>query len=85
MQTIARVMKGWQEEAADAGNERRSWRWLIEADTDLDGFDHTGEPTSLWAFVRVSLDLNRPGEAEKGEDVDLDGFGMCIWGHGGKP
>jgi len=84
VQTISRVMKGWQEEAADSGGERRSWRWLVEADTDADGFDHTGEPTSFWAFLRASLDLNRPGEAEKGEDIDLDGFGVCVWGQTGK-
>src|ERR1043166_7015543 len=35
LQTVARVMKGWQEEA-EPGNEKRSWRWLMEGDTDAD-------------------------------------------------
>ena len=26
MQALARVLKGWQEEATDSGTERRSWR-----------------------------------------------------------
>ena len=29
VQNMSRVLKGWQEEASDAGkDERRSWRWL---------------------------------------------------------
>src|SRR4051794_27585509 len=40
---LVRVLKGWQEEAADAGAEKRSWRWLVEADVDASGFDHKGE------------------------------------------
>lgn len=79
LQAIARVLKGWQEEA-DAGRERRSWRWLLEGDTDVDGYDHTGEPSSLWAFVRLSLDRGGPGDPDKGEDLDLEGFGLRIWG-----
>src|SRR5437588_3430154 len=81
LQAIARVMKGWQEEA-DPGGERRSWRWLIEGDTDTDGYDHNGEPTCVWAFVRASLDRGAPGEGEKGEDIDLEGFGVRGWGAG---
>jgi hypothetical protein len=77
---VARVMKGWQEEASDAGTDKRSWRWLLEADTDADGYDHTGERASLWGFLRVSLDRGTPGESEKGEDIDLDGFGLRVWG-----
>jgi hypothetical protein len=80
VQAIARVLKGWQEEASDAGSERRAWRWLMEADTDPDGFDHTGERVSMWAFLRVTLDRSNPGDAEKPEDIDLDGFGVRIWG-----
>src|SRR6516164_8988860 len=38
---LARVLKGWQEEA-DPGSERRTWRWLLEGDTDVHGYDHTG-------------------------------------------
>jgi hypothetical protein len=78
LQGIARVMKGWQEEA-EAGSERRTWRWLLEADTDADGYDHAGEQASMWCFLRVSLDRGGPGEPEKGEDIDLHGFGMQIW------
>ncbi|MCI0461275.1 MAG: hypothetical protein L0Z62_30375 [Gemmataceae bacterium] len=75
---LARVLKGWQEEA-DPGSEKRSWRWLMEADTDSDGYDHAGEPACLWAFLRVALDRGSPEEPEKGEDIDLEGFGVQIW------
>src|SRR5437588_12149822 len=34
LNVIARVLKGWQEEAADAGRQRRAWRWIFEGDTD---------------------------------------------------
>jgi hypothetical protein len=79
LQAVARVLKGWQEEA-DPGSERRSWRWLLEADTDADGYDHTGEPVSLWGFLRVSLERGGPGEPDKGEDIDLEGFGLQVEG-----
>jgi hypothetical protein len=79
VQAMARVLKGWQEEA-DPGSERRTWRWLLEGDTDGDGYDHTGEPTSLWVYLRASVDRGGPGEAEKGEDIDFDGFGFRIAG-----
>jgi len=78
LQAVSRVLKGWQEEA-DPGSERRSWRWLVEADTDADGYDHSGERASLWAFLRVSLDRGAPDEPEKGEDIDLEGFGARFW------
>jgi hypothetical protein len=78
LQAISRVLKGWQEEA-DPGTERRTWRWLLEADTDADGYDHNGEETSLWAILRVGLDRGGPTDAEKGEDLDLEGFGLRIW------
>ena len=84
LQSVARVLKGWQEEA-DPGSERRTWRWLLEGDSDADGYDHTGEPACLWGFLRVSLDRGGPGEPEKGEDIDLEGFGMRIWGDTGGP
>ena len=77
---VARVLMGWQEEASDSGTDKRSWRWLIEADTDAHGYDHTGEKASVWAFIRLALDRGGPGEAEKGEDIDLDGFGLRVWG-----
>jgi hypothetical protein len=80
LQATSRVLKGWQEEA-DAGGERRTWRWLIDGDADAYGYDHAGEPFSLWAIVRVSLERGGPGEPDKGEDVDLEGFGFRIWGN----
>jgi hypothetical protein len=74
---IARVLKGWQEEA-EAGSEKRTWRWLIEGDIDEAGYDHNGEQASLWCFVRLTLERGGFGEQEKGEDIDLDGFGLEI-------
>ena len=84
VQATARVLKGWQEEAG-LGGDRRSWRWLLEGDSDADGYDHAGEPTSLWGFLRVSVDRGGPGEPDKGEDLDLEGFGFRIWGEDGAP
>lgn len=78
---VARVMKGWQEEARDASaEERRTWRWLIEADTDDHGYDHSGERASVWGFLRLALERGNPDEPEKGEDIDLNGFGLRVWG-----
>jgi hypothetical protein len=79
LQALCRVLKGWQEEA-DPGSERRSWRWLLEGDSDADGYDHAGEPATLWGFLRVSVEQGGPGEPDKGEDIDLEGFGLRIWG-----
>ncbi len=81
VQNLSRVLKGWQEEATDgAKDERRSWRWLLEADVDATGYDMTGEKASIWAYVRLSVDRGGPGEAEKGEDIDLNGFGVQVLG-----
>jgi hypothetical protein len=78
---VERILKGWQEEASDAGGDRRTWRWLVEADTDAHGYDHNGERTSIWAFLRLTLERNAPGETDKGfEDIDLNGFGLRISG-----
>ena len=55
------------------------WRWLIEGDVDASGYDHKGEKAAFWLFVRLALDRGGPGEPEKGEDVDLNGFGIRIW------
>jgi hypothetical protein len=82
LQSVARVLKGWQEEA-ETGSEKRSWRWLVEGDTDADGYDHTGAPACVWAFLRLGLDRGGIGEPEKGEDVDLEGFGLQIHGERG--
>ena len=82
VQGLSRVLKGWQEEASDAGkDERRSWRWLLEADVDASGYDMQGEKSAFWAYLRLSLDRGGPGEAEKGEDIDLNGFGVQVWGN----
>jgi hypothetical protein len=80
---VVRVLKGWQEEA-DQGRERRSWRWLLEGDTDDTGYDHSGEPAGLWAFLRLSVDRGNLEEGDKAEDIDLNGFGMRIWPVNGK-
>ena len=81
VQSISRVLKGWQEEATDGGKEeRRAWRWLLEADVDASGYDMQGEKASFWGFVRLSLDRGGPGENEKGEDIDLNGFGVQVCG-----
>ncbi len=79
LSALERVLKGWQEEA-EPGSESRSWRWLIDGDTDPSCYDHTGEPTSLWCIVRASLDRGGPGEADKGEDIDMEGFSIRICG-----
>jgi hypothetical protein len=80
LQALSRVLKGWQEEAVPGGGERRTWCWLLEGDTDANGYDHAGEPTSLWGIIRVGIDRGSPGEGEKGEDIDLEGFGIRIGG-----
>lgn len=83
LERLTRVLKGWQEEAADAGPEKRSWRWLLEADVDGNGFDHKGEKAAFWLFLRLMIDRNAPGDGEKNDDVDLEGFGVCVWGQEG--
>ncbi|MBA4062729.1 MAG: hypothetical protein C0501_03310 [Isosphaera sp.] len=81
VQTMSRVLKGWQEEASDGGKEeRRTWRWLIESDVDASGYDMQGERASFWAYLRLGLDRGGPGDGEKGEDIDLNGFGVQVWG-----
>jgi hypothetical protein len=78
LQAVSRILKGWQEEA-ESGAERRIWRWLLEADTDCNGYDHAGDRASLWGFLRLSMDRGTQGMDEKGEDVDLNDFGLQIW------
>lgn len=77
LQTVSRVLKGWQEEA-ESGSERRAWRWMLEADVDCNGYDHSGERACLWGFIRLSLERGSPGDEEKGEDIDLNDFGLQI-------
>lgn len=79
IQHCERVLKGWQEEASDSGTDRRSWRWMIEADCDAHGYDHAGEKASAWFFLRLSLDQSAPTEGTRGEDIDLNGFGFRVW------
>ncbi len=79
LQMAERVLKGWQEEGTDTGTDRRSWRWMVEADCDAHGYDHAGEKACVWAFLRLSLDRGNPSEPERGEDIDLNGFGFRVW------
>ena len=76
---MSRLLKGWQEEVAGAGKERRVYRWLIEADTDEHGYDHANEVASLWIYLRVGLDRGDLDEAEPSEWIDLSGFGFRFW------
>ena len=81
LNVVARTLKGWQEEGHDTGSnpEKRAWRWLMEADTDVDGYDHGGEKAAMWAFLRLSIDRGDREAPEKGEDLDLNGFGIRFW------
>ncbi len=80
-QNMSRVLKGWQEEASDAAkDERRAWRWLLEADVDASGYDMQGERSSFWAYLRLAIDRGGPGEFDKAEDLGLNGFGIEILG-----
>ena len=80
-EAVERTLKGWQEEAADAGTDRRSWYWLIESDTDIHGYDHGGEEANLWCFLRLVVESGAEanGEGGKTDMIDLEGFGMSIW------
>lgn len=79
LQALSRVLKGWQEEAPPGG-ESRSWRWLMEGDSDRDGYDHTGEAASLWIFLRAVIERGGPDHPEK-EEIDLEGFSLRVWPH----
>jgi hypothetical protein len=65
LQALERVLKGWQEDA-DPG------------DADADGYDHNGEPFSIWGFLQVGLERGGPSDQEKAEDVDMHGFSFRI-------
>ena len=47
---------------------------------DAAGYDMQGEKASFWLYVRLSLDRGGPSDGEKGEDIDLNGFGVQVWG-----
>jgi hypothetical protein len=76
---MSRLLKGWQEEAASTGKERRVYRWLFEGDTDENGYDHANEPACLWAYLRVGLDRGDLDQEEPSEWIDLSGFGLRFW------
>ena len=78
LQMTERVLKGWQEEASDAGTDRRAWRWMIEGDTDAHGYDHTGEKANVWAFLRLSLERAASEDGDRTEEIDLNGFGFRV-------
>ena len=63
----------------DAGGDRRAWRWMVEGDADAHSYDHAGEKASIWAFLRLSLERGAPADGERGEDIDLNGFGFRVW------
>ncbi len=77
LQAMSRVLKGWQEEAPQGG-ESRSWRWLMEGDSDPHGYDHAGEAASLWIFLRAVIERGGPDHPEK-DEIDLEGFSFRIW------
>ena len=64
MQAVSRVMKGWQEDA-EMGTDRRSWRWLLEGDTNADGYDAHGEPFCAWGFLRLASIAAAPAKARR--------------------
>jgi hypothetical protein len=79
---VERVMKGWQEDA-EPGSERRFWRWVLEADTDSNGYDHVGERVALWGYLRLAVERGGPSDADqRAEEIDLDWFGFQIHGVG---
>ena len=52
----------------------------MEGDIDTNGYDHKGEKSAFWLFLRLSMDRGGPIDGEKAEEFDLNGFGICIWG-----
>jgi len=72
------ILKGWQEEASEAGGERRAWRWLLEADCDADGYDMNGDPTCFWVYMRALVERGGPDDGEKAEEIDFNGFGLSF-------
>lgn len=81
MLAVERVLKGWQEEARDVGTDRRAWYWMIEADTDSNGYDHHGEASNIWGFIRLLIEgaTDTDDDDGKSEWIDLNGFGFKVW------
>jgi hypothetical protein len=77
VQNVERVLKGWQEEA-DRAVERRNWCWVIEGDTNCDGYDQGGEPACLWALISTAIERGGPDSQDKNEEIDLEGFSLQI-------
>jgi len=74
LESCTRILKGWQEDA-DLGTERRFWCWLFEGDADASGYDHNGNPASIWIFVRAIIEhAEHSMDAPKVEHVDLESF-----------
>src|SRR5262249_20403235 len=82
LQAMVRVLKGWQEEA-EQRRERRACRWLLEGDCDPHGYDAFGEALSLWVYLRLGVERGGPDDSSHSEDIDLEGFGVRIWGERG--
>lgn len=83
LENCVRILKGWQEDA-DLASERRFWCWLLEADVDADGYDHSAEPASIWVLIRAILERAEISpDVSKVEPVDLESF--CIQIQGEKP
>ncbi len=79
LQAMVRVLKGWQEDCPP-GTERRHWAWLVEGDVNASGYDHLGQPASLWFIVRTLVERGGPHDGEKPEELDLEGFGVQLEG-----
>jgi hypothetical protein len=76
---MSRLLKGWQEEATGVGKEKRSYRWLIEGDTDEHGYDHTGDIACMWIYLRAGIERGDFDDGEPTEWVDLHGFGLRLF------
>ncbi|MEZ6138929.1 MAG: hypothetical protein R3B84_00015 [Zavarzinella sp.] len=76
---IERIMKGWQEDGSSTKQERRLWHWSLEAEVDARGNDTSGDPTSIWGFLDVSVERFQASEQDKLDEVDLACFSMRIW------
>jgi len=80
-QALVRVLKGWQEDPPP-GAERRQWCWIMEGDVNAAGYDVTGQPACVWVLVKTLVERGGPHDGEKGEELDLEGFGIQLPGNG---